>query len=92
LPKEIGVFLKIPPERGGESFSLEEFFTRVARREDKEVKDVVRSVRAVCEMVAEAVQPQEIDDMVSQLPEDFRQLFDAGPRHSSQSETAHTSV
>ena len=85
LPEEIGAYLTIPPGQGGESFSLEEFFERVARREEKEVKDVVHGVRAATEMVTEAVPPRELNDLLCQLPSDFQQLFDAGPRNASTS-------
>jgi uncharacterized protein (DUF2267 family) len=79
LPQEIGVFLKVPPERRGQPFSLEEFFRRVQRRSHERPAELVRHVRAVTEVLREAVQPNELVDMYAQLPDDFRQLFYAGP-------------
>lgn len=68
-------------------FSLEEFFERIQSRVDGAAKDVVPQVRAVCEVLTHAVPPRELDRALGALPDDFGQLFDAGPtRGASRSE------
>lgn len=87
LPREIGEVMKIDPERHGEMFTLDEFFKRVSRRADENINEVVHQVRAVTEVVSEAVSPSELDELFAQLPYEFQQLFYAGPGHNdSQSE------
>jgi uncharacterized protein (DUF2267 family) len=87
LPREVAEVMKIEPERHGEAFTLEEFFKRVSRRADENINEIVHQVRAVTEVVTEAVSPNELDELFAQLPYEFQQLFYAGPgRNNSQSE------
>lgn len=69
----------------GVPFALDEFFNRVARREHCTVTEVVRRVRAVTEVIKEAIPPRGEDELFEQLPADYQQLFDAAPRHASSS-------
>jgi uncharacterized protein (DUF2267 family) len=78
LPHELHEYLECAPEKAGQKLSLKKFFERVAFRQGREVGEIVASTRAVLEMVKEGLQPGELADLYAQLPEDFKQLFDAG--------------
>lgn len=82
LPEEIGNFMRNRGEPQTE-FSLEEFFKRVQQRASLNVADSVHQVRAVTEVLRESISPNELENMYANLPEDFRQLFDAGPSNDS---------
>lgn len=73
LPEEIGSYLTETDRQ--ESFSLRDFYQRVAEREHAEMPDAVYHAHAVLSVVNEAVSPGEIADACAQLPEEFRQLF-----------------
>jgi uncharacterized protein (DUF2267 family) len=76
LPQEIGIFLG---EKGkAERFSSDEFFQRVAKRENSDLPDAVQHVRAVFSVINDAASKGEVDDLRSQLPEDYDALFESG--------------
>lgn len=76
LPREIALYLHMADEQ--ESFSLDEFFERVAEREPADLPAAVHHARAVIAVVQEAVTPGEIADVRAQLPADYDPLFEAG--------------
>jgi uncharacterized protein (DUF2267 family) len=76
LPAAIGAYLRLAKEK--ERFDLEEFFRRVAEREGVDLPDAVFHARVVLEVLQEAVTPGEIQDVLAQLPEEFRAVFEAG--------------
>ncbi len=76
LPPEIGVYLQQPFAGAGESFSLDEFFQRVSNREGVPVQDAAYHARIIIALITEVVTMGEIENVRSQLPTEFRQLFD----------------
>ncbi len=78
LPVEIGNYLSASAAADlwqGERFSLDEFFARVAVRENRDVPTATSHVRAVLDVLKEAVSPGELRDVLSQLPKEFAPLF-----------------
>ncbi len=76
LPQEIGEYLTMVDEV--ESFSIDEFFDRVAEREAVDLPDATYHARVVIEVLDEAVTPGEMDDVRAQLPDEYKLLFEAG--------------
>jgi uncharacterized protein (DUF2267 family) len=76
LPEEIGRFLTSPGK--GESFSSDEFFKRISEREEVDLPVSVHHVRAVFDVLNEAVTGGELNDVRSQLPDDYQRLFESG--------------
>jgi uncharacterized protein (DUF2267 family) len=65
------------PERPGgtaEAFDLDEFERRVADRAGASHGDVETGIRAVFQTLSEAVSSGEFDEILSQLPNEFRPL------------------
>lgn len=77
LPREIGEYLRRAPEES-DSFSLDEFFRRVAEREGERLPDAVYHARVVMEVVREAVAPGLVGKLEDQLPDEFQPLLQAG--------------
>lgn len=75
LPPEIAMYLMQPMGGAGESFSLDEFFTRVSEREDVELSEATFHARVVLGLVSEVVTMGEITNIRDQLPAEFGQLF-----------------
>lgn len=76
LPSELAVFLQ-----GGtatQAFSVDEFFERVAAREEADLPDAAYHARAVIAVLQEAVTTGEVDDVLAQFPESYTPLFEAG--------------
>lgn len=61
-----------------EKFSLEEFFKRVSAREGVDEPEAVYHARVVIDILQDAVTGGEIEDIRSQLPEEYAPLFEAG--------------
>jgi uncharacterized protein (DUF2267 family) len=77
LPPELAEHMR--DEGKGKSFSLEEFFRRVSEK-DPGVDEprAVYHARVVMEVLQDAVTGGEMDDVRSQLPEEYAPLFEAG--------------
>jgi uncharacterized protein (DUF2267 family) len=73
LPPEIASYVE--GSGGGESFSVDEFYDRVAQREDVSQDEAIRHARAVATVVQTAVTGGEIDDVRSQLGNEYEELF-----------------
>jgi uncharacterized protein (DUF2267 family) len=73
LPPEIAPYLD--GEGGRESFSVDEFYERVAQREGVSQDEAVKHARAVVTVVQTAVTGGEVDDARSQLGNDYDELF-----------------
>ncbi|MBN8547885.1 MAG: DUF2267 domain-containing protein [Deltaproteobacteria bacterium] len=82
LPPEIGNFLSISAVRMGQTFSLGEFFERICEESGETMQNVVPQVRAVSEVLRESVSEKVLMEMYAGLPDEYRQLFDAGPEPS----------
>ena len=76
LPHELAEFLHHEGSGGGERFDSNEFLKRVSEREGVDLPVSVYHVRAVLEVLREAVSPGEIRDVLDQLPDDYRRLFE----------------
>ena len=76
LPPEIGVYLQQPFAGAGEPFSLDEFFQRVSNREGVSLADGTYHARIIIALISEVVTMGEIENVRSQLPTNFRELFD----------------
>jgi uncharacterized protein (DUF2267 family) len=76
LPPELGTFLEEAQET--ESFSVDDFFLRVAAKETADLPDAVHHARAVIAVLQEAVSAQEMDQVRGRLPDDYIPLFEAG--------------
>ena len=73
LPPEIAPYLE--GSGGRESFSVEEFYERVAQKEGVGKDDAVSHARAVATVVQTAVSEGELDDIRSQLGGGYKELF-----------------
>lgn len=79
LPPELAEHMS--DEGGGESFSLSEFFERVAERDESvDEPGAVYHARVVMEVLQDAVTGGELEDVKSQLPAEYAPLFEAGSR------------
>jgi uncharacterized protein (DUF2267 family) len=73
LPPEVGSYVE--GSGSGESFSVEEFYDRVGQREGVGRDEAVRHARAVATVVQTAVTGGEVDDLRSQLGDEYEELF-----------------
>ncbi|HWB71597.1 MAG TPA: DUF2267 domain-containing protein [Egibacteraceae bacterium] len=76
LPDEIGRHLR-RTEAAQESFSLQDFYQRVAERSAPGVglPDAAFHAKAVLSVVRDAVSPGQFDHLVAQLPDEYRDLL-----------------
>lgn len=75
LPPEIAVYLMQSMAGAGESFSLDEFFTRVSEREGVALTEATFHTRVTLGLVSEVVTMGEITNIRDQLPAEYHQLF-----------------
>ena len=73
LPPEIAP--SVEGTGGGESFPVEEFYDRVARKEGAGGEEALRHARAVATVVQTAVSGGALEDVRSQLGNDYGELF-----------------
>ena len=73
LPPEIAPFVE--GVGGREAFSVDEFYDRVAQKEGTESEEAVKHARAVATVLQTAVTGGELDDVRSQLGNDYEELF-----------------
>lgn len=76
LPMEIKPYLAEPEVR--DNFDLKEFFWRVSEIEGVDLPVSIHHARAVISVLCDAVSPNEIDDVLAQLPEEYYPLFQSG--------------
>ena len=76
LPQEIGRFLE--GHHIVERFSLAKFFDRVTEKEGVDKPVAVFHARAVIDVLQEAVSAGEIQNLRSQLPDEWDPLFEIG--------------
>jgi uncharacterized protein (DUF2267 family) len=76
LPEEIGRYLK--GHQIVERFSVQDFFNRVTEKEGVDKPVAVYHARAVIDVLQEAVSEGEIDNLRSQLPDEWDPLFEQG--------------
>jgi uncharacterized protein (DUF2267 family) len=73
LPPEIAPYVE--GDGGRESFSIQEFYERVAQKESVGNDEAVRHARAVATVLETAVTGGEINDVRSQLGNEYEELF-----------------
>ena len=74
LPPEVAVFVE--GEGGREAFSVQEFYERVAQKEGTtNSEEAVKHARAVATVLQTAVSGGELEDVRSQLGNDYEELF-----------------
>jgi len=66
-------------KRHTERYSLEEFYNRVSARADVGYPEAVTGARAVMTVLKDAVSGGEIKHILSQLPDEYEELFGAAP-------------
>lgn len=76
LPSEIQLYLGT--EGPGERFDLKEFYNRVSILEGKDIRDAAFHARVVLSVLKDAINENELQDMLAQLPDQFRSLFEEG--------------
>jgi uncharacterized protein (DUF2267 family) len=57
-----------------EAFDADEFLRRVAEREDVDITAAVYHVRSIFGVLREAITPEELDDLLADLPHDFQPI------------------
>ncbi|MCL6583732.1 MAG: DUF2267 domain-containing protein [bacterium] len=78
LPKELKeYFLK---GRDTERFLLEDFYSRVSARAAVRYHRAVEQAQAVMQVLREAVSPGELEDILSELPDEYGELFGRKPK------------
>jgi uncharacterized protein (DUF2267 family) len=73
LPPEIAPFVE--GHGGREAFSVEEFYGRVAQKEGVGNDEAVKHARAVATVLQTAVTGGELEDVRSQLGDEYKELF-----------------
>jgi CBS domain-containing protein/uncharacterized protein (DUF2267 family) len=72
LPREIGTFVGSPT---ASRFSLADFYARVASRAGIRSTEAEIQARVVMRVLAEAISPGEMEDVLAQLPAEYDELF-----------------
>ena len=78
LPEEIGYYLMHSEAGQGQRFTIGEFLDRVTLCERADKPDAIFRVRAVFEVLREAVSAGQFKHVIDQLPADYAPLFIAG--------------
>jgi len=78
LPEEIGTHLRGRGGEMGERFSLEEFYRRIGNREGVDGATAATHARAVFSTINSAVTTGEYNDIKSNLPPEYKELFAPG--------------
>jgi uncharacterized protein (DUF2267 family) len=73
LPPEVAPYVE--GDGGREAFSIEEFYDRAAHKEGVKREEAIRHARAVATVVQTAVTEGELNDVRSQLGNEYRELF-----------------
>lgn len=75
LPEPLKTSLSVKSEDEAGDFSVQEFYRRVAEREEADIAVASIHASSVVRTLREAVTGGEVDDIRSQLPEEFAPLF-----------------
>jgi uncharacterized protein (DUF2267 family) len=73
LPPKVASYVE--GSGSGEPFSVDEFYDRVAQKEGVDHDEAVKHARAVATVVQNAVTRGEVDDVRSQLGNEYGELF-----------------
>ena len=74
LPNELKEFLLAREEHSGE-YDLQEFYNRIGARADLTYEDAKQRTRQVLSVLRQAVASGEIEDVLGDLPPEYRELF-----------------
>jgi uncharacterized protein (DUF2267 family) len=77
LPPELAPWLNA--DKRSERFDVDEFLRRVAERSGADEDAALRRARSVFAVLGQAIAPSELDDVVSELPQDYGLLLPRGP-------------
>lgn len=77
LPPELAPW--IATNRPAERFDVDEFIRRVGEREGVDIDTAENHAQAVFTALGQAVSPEELADLLSELPRDFTPLVPRGP-------------
>ena len=75
LPEQLGQYLRGREGEMGEPFSLEEFYQRVSQREEVDPPTAVLHAKAVFATINSAISAGEYQDIKSNLPKEYKELF-----------------
>ncbi|TBR60535.1 DUF2267 domain-containing protein [Mastigocladus laminosus UU774] len=78
LPKELAECLHGREGQTGESFSLQDFISRVSEKEGVEPTAAAIHIRSVFTVLQDAVTPGEFADFQSNFSDDYAELFPTG--------------
>jgi uncharacterized protein (DUF2267 family) len=73
LPQEIAPYVE--GSGGQDSFGVDEFYSRVAQKEGVGQEEAAKHARAVATVLQTAVTGGEVDDVRSQLGNEYKELF-----------------
>ncbi|WP_250121894.1 DUF2267 domain-containing protein [Chroococcidiopsis sp. CCMEE 29] len=79
MPQELAEYLRGREGENGQSFSMQDFISRVSEKEGVEPTAAAIHVRAVFSVLQSAVTPGEFDDVRVNLSEDYAELFAISP-------------
>ncbi|NLG49009.1 MAG: DUF2267 domain-containing protein [Chloroflexi bacterium] len=77
LPSQLQEYLL--KEGYQDSFGVQEFFQRVSKLEKVDLPESVHHTRAVISVLRDAISPGEYADMLDQLPDEYKPLFEGQP-------------
>lgn len=75
LPADVASALNPSVDRPAETFGITEFINRVADREGEDPERAQQQSVAVLSTLADAVSPGELNQLISQLPSGYAELF-----------------
>lgn len=75
LPEEAGQYLRGEEGTPGEPFGINDFYQRMAKQGNIDIMQAPLQARAVVSAMASLVTPGEFEDVKSNLPDDFSELF-----------------
>lgn len=78
LPQELQALMQHTSAGTAERFGFDTFVQRVSEREKCQPQDATYHARVVTEVLREAVSPQQIEKLKSQLPADLVALVESG--------------
>ncbi len=80
MPEGAAAFARLSEGIDG-LLSLDDFFARVAERERVELPQAVAHSRAVVGVLVDNAQPDDVEELLAQLPDEYLALFTDEPGH-----------
>ncbi|GAB1541647.1 hypothetical protein NUACC21_43190 [Scytonema sp. NUACC21] len=79
LPQELGECLRGREGENGQTFSMQEFISRVSEKEGADPVAAAMHIRAVFAVLRNAVTPGEFEDFQANFSNDYAELFPSSP-------------